>query len=54
MTKTTENGEHGGVHGFMDDLREKLHDTKLHDAKIAITHKKCAPSSTIQRLVMEG
>lgn len=30
----------GGFHSFMDDLKDKLHDTKLHDAKIALHHKK--------------
>ncbi|KAH8172713.1 phospholipase D active site motif domain-containing protein [Sarocladium implicatum] len=30
----------GGLHGMLDDLKEKLHDTKLHDAKIALHHKK--------------
>jgi hypothetical protein len=27
---------------MLDDLKEKLHDTKLHDAKIALHHKKYA------------
>jgi hypothetical protein len=31
---------HSGLHGMIDDLKEKLHDTKLHDAKIALVHKK--------------
>lgn len=32
--------EHSGSHGFMDGLREKLHGTKLHEAKVALHHKK--------------
>ncbi|PHH82313.1 hypothetical protein CDD83_3303 [Cordyceps sp. RAO-2017] len=30
----------GGFSGFMDDLRDKLHDSKLHDAKVHLIHKK--------------
>ncbi|KAL2206587.1 putative phospholipase PldA [Sarocladium strictum] len=33
-------GSRGGFHSFMDDLKDKLNDTKLHDAKIALHHKK--------------
>lgn len=33
-------GNHTGFSGFMDDLKEKLSDTKLHDAKVALIHKK--------------
>ncbi|UKZ73562.1 hypothetical protein TrVFT333_001209 [Trichoderma virens FT-333] len=29
-----------GFHGFMDSLRGKLHETKLHDAKVAVSNKK--------------
>jgi hypothetical protein len=35
-------GHHGGLSGLVDDIRGKLHDTKLHDAKISLIHKKCA------------
>lgn len=31
---------HGGFSSFMDDLKDKLHDTKIHDAKIKLHHKK--------------
>lgn len=32
--------QHGRFSGLMGDLREKLHDTKLHDAKVQLIHKK--------------
>ncbi|KFA73617.1 hypothetical protein S40288_02562 [Stachybotrys chartarum IBT 40288] len=32
--------DHHGIHGLIDDLREKFHDTKLHDAKVGFVHKK--------------
>ncbi|EQK98271.1 Phospholipase D [Ophiocordyceps sinensis CO18] len=31
---------HGGFSGLIGDLRDKLHDTKLHDAKVQLIHKK--------------
>lgn len=31
---------HGGFSGFMDDLKDKLSESKLHDAKVALIHKK--------------
>ncbi|KAK5998229.1 Phospholipase D1 [Cladobotryum mycophilum] len=31
---------HHGIHGLMDDLKEKFHDSKLHDVKVAMIHKK--------------
>jgi hypothetical protein len=34
-----DNGEH---HSFMDGLKEKLHGTKLHEAKVALHHRKYA------------
>jgi hypothetical protein len=37
----------GGFHSFMDDLKDKLNDTKLHDAKIALHHKKSVDSGSI-------
>ncbi|KAG5952368.1 hypothetical protein E4U58_000815 [Claviceps cyperi] len=33
-------GGHGGFMGLMDDLKEKLHDSKLHDAKVALINRK--------------
>jgi hypothetical protein len=30
----------GKVSNLIDDLKEKFSDTKLHDAKIALVHKK--------------
>lgn len=30
----------GGFAGMMDNLKEKLQDSKLHDAKVALIHKK--------------
>ncbi|KAG5940513.1 hypothetical protein E4U53_007584, partial [Claviceps sorghi] len=37
-------GGHGGFLGLMDDLKEKLSESKLHeelhDAKVALIHKK--------------
>ncbi|KAH7327927.1 putative phospholipase PldA [Stachybotrys elegans] len=40
MAAAVKSEKEGGLHGFIDDLRDKLHDTKLHDAKIALVHKK--------------
>lgn len=34
---------HGGFSGFMDGLKDKLQDTKIHDAKIKLHHKKYVP-----------
>lgn len=33
-------GSQGGFSGFMDGLKDKLNDTKLHDAKVQLIHKK--------------
>ncbi|KAG6112865.1 hypothetical protein E4U13_004085 [Claviceps humidiphila] len=33
-------GGHGGFMGLMDDLKEKLHESKLHDAKVALINRK--------------
>lgn len=30
----------GGFSGMMENLKEKLHESKLHDAKVAFIHKK--------------
>ena len=30
----------GSFSGVMDGLKEKLHESKLHDAKVALIHKK--------------
>ncbi|KAH6607803.1 phospholipase [Trichoderma cornu-damae] len=38
--KPAQRGGHHGFHGFMDSLRGKLHDTKLYDAKVAVSNKK--------------
>ncbi|KZZ91156.1 Phospholipase D [Moelleriella libera RCEF 2490] len=35
-----EKGSSGGFSGFMEDIKEKLSETKLHDAKVALIHKK--------------
>lgn len=35
-----------GFHGLMDSLKDKLSDTKLHDAKISLIHKKSVPPPT--------
>lgn len=35
---------HGGFSGFMDDLKDKLSESKLHDAKVALIHKKYVPA----------
>ncbi|KAM4064697.1 PLD-like domain-containing protein [Hirsutella rhossiliensis] len=42
MSEPKEGGSssHGGFSGLIGDLREKLHDTKLHDAKVQLIHKK--------------
>jgi len=32
--------DNGGHHSFMDGLKEKLHGTKLHEAKVALHHRK--------------
>ncbi|KAL6861094.1 phospholipase D/nuclease [Trichoderma novae-zelandiae] len=37
--KPAQGGSHG-FHGFMDSLRGKLHESKLYDAKAAVSHKK--------------
>jgi hypothetical protein len=33
-------GSGGVFSSFVDDMRDKLHDSKLHDAKIALHHRK--------------
>ncbi|RFU79318.1 phospholipase [Trichoderma arundinaceum] len=33
-------GHHHGFHGFMDNLKGKLHEKKLFDAKVAVSNKK--------------
>ncbi|KJZ78065.1 hypothetical protein HIM_02702 [Hirsutella minnesotensis 3608] len=40
MSDHKEGSSHGGFHGLMSDLKDKLHDTKLHDAKVQLIHKK--------------
>lgn len=38
--KPAESGSHRGLHGLIDNLKDKLHDTKLHDVKVAAINKK--------------
>ncbi|KND88465.1 Phospholipase D1 [Tolypocladium ophioglossoides CBS 100239] len=38
--KENGSGSQGGFSGFMDGLKDKLHDAKLHDAKVQLIHKK--------------
>jgi len=49
-----ENGGHGGFTGLMDDLmdgiKEKLSESKLHDAKVALIHKKSVVTPCPPRL----
>lgn len=40
MGKQESSGSHSGFSGFMDDLKDKLSESKLHDAKVALIHKK--------------
>ncbi|KIE01032.1 Phospholipase D, partial [Metarhizium majus ARSEF 297] len=40
MEKQETSGSQGGFSGFMDDLKEKFSESKLHDAKVALIHKK--------------
>ncbi|KAK2595950.1 hypothetical protein QQS21_006480 [Conoideocrella luteorostrata] len=40
LGKEGSSGSHSGFSSFMGDLKDKLSDTKLHDAKIALIHKK--------------
>lgn len=35
-----QSGGHHGLQGFVDHLKDKLHDTKLYDVKVAVSHKK--------------
>lgn len=49
MTQPNQNGEQRRLSGLVDDLREKLHDTKLHDAKVSLIHKKCVMHSALKR-----
>ncbi|KAM0455617.1 hypothetical protein ACHAPV_007694 [Trichoderma viride] len=39
-SKPAESGSHRGLHGLIDNLKDKLHDTKLHDVKVAASNKK--------------
>ncbi|CEJ80338.1 Putative Phospholipase D [[Torrubiella] hemipterigena] len=40
MSEPKDDKSGGGFAGIMDNLKEKLHDSKLHDAKVALIHKK--------------
>ncbi|KHN97903.1 Phospholipase D [Metarhizium album ARSEF 1941] len=40
MEKESASSSQGGFSGLMDDLKEKLSESKLHDAKVALIHKK--------------
>jgi hypothetical protein len=40
MEREETSGSQGGFSGFMDDLKGKFSETKLHDAKVALIHKK--------------
>lgn len=42
-------GHHGGS-SIMDKLKDKLHDTKLHDLKISMIHKKSVQLGIIPSL----
>ncbi|PHH62239.1 hypothetical protein CDD81_7299 [Ophiocordyceps australis] len=40
MSESKEEGSGSALSSFVGDLREKLHDSKLHDAKVQLIHKK--------------
>lgn len=40
LDKQESSGSHGGFSGLMDGLKDKLSESKLHDAKVALIHKK--------------
>ncbi|TWU75532.1 hypothetical protein ED733_005928 [Metarhizium rileyi] len=40
MEKQETSGSQSGFSGFMDDLKDKFSESKLHDAKVALIHKK--------------
>lgn len=40
MSDSKEGGHSHGFSGLMEGLKDKLSDTKLHDAKIQLIHKK--------------
>ncbi|CAM1511164.1 Fc.00g086770.m01.CDS01 [Cosmosporella sp. VM-42] len=40
MSGARKDGEEGGIHGMIDHLKDKLHDTRLHDAKVSLIHQK--------------
>lgn len=45
MSPSEDEGNSGG--GFMGGLKEKLHGTKLHDAKVALHHKRFVLSCSV-------
>lgn len=47
MSETKKDGANGGFSGMMEDLKEKFHDSKLHDAKVGLIHKKSAELQSI-------
>ncbi len=40
MSESKEGGGSSGFSSFMDDLKDKFSESKLHDAKVQLIHKK--------------